>query len=79
LNYIVVSARLAFQNHIDTPLLNDIINMMDMLGPNPKGNDAFIQVVELIGNRFEKMKRHAKACNFGEQNPRKTPQKKAKR
>jgi hypothetical protein len=31
--------------------------MMDMLGQIPEDDDAFLQVVELVGKRIEKMKR----------------------
>jgi hypothetical protein len=44
---------------------------MYMLGLIPEDDDAFLQVVELVGKRVEEMKRRAKARYFGEAKPQK--------
>jgi hypothetical protein len=49
-----------------------------MLGPIPKDDDAFLQVVELAGKSVEDMKRHVKARNFGEAKPPKNTTEKEK-
>jgi hypothetical protein len=49
-----------------------------MLGLIPQDNNVFLQVVELAGKRIEKMKRRAKARNFGEAKPHKNNTEKEK-
>jgi hypothetical protein len=56
LNQIVASAGQALRDQVEAQLPDNIINMMYMLGPIPEDDDAFLQVVELVGTRVEEMK-----------------------
>jgi hypothetical protein len=78
LNHTVASAGQAFRDQVEAQLPDDIINMMNILGPIPEDDDAFLQVVELAGKRIEEMTRRAKARNFGAAKPQKNTTEKEK-
>jgi hypothetical protein len=78
LNHTVALAGQVFRDQVEAQLADNIIDIMNMLGLIPEDDDAFLQVVEIVGNRIDKIKRRAKVSNFGEAKPQKTPQKKKK-
>jgi hypothetical protein len=78
LNHTVAFAGQALRDQVKAQLPDDIFNMMYMLGPNLVDDDAFTQVVEIVGKRIEEITRNPKVCNSVKRNPRKTRQKKKK-
>jgi hypothetical protein len=71
LNHIVAYAVQVFRDQVEVQLPDNIHNMISMLGLIQEDNNAFLQVIELAGNRVEKIKRYAKARNFEEVKPSK--------
>jgi hypothetical protein len=69
LNQTVASVGQAFQDQVKSQLPEDIVNMVYMLGPIPKDDDVFLQVVELARKRVKEMNRCIKARNFGGAKP----------
>jgi hypothetical protein len=71
LNHTVALAGQAFRDQVEAQLLDDIINMMYMLGRIPEDDDVFLPIIDLARKTIEEMKRHATHATSGKRNPRK--------